>query len=163
VTVQVSGAGPARSAVPAPAPPVVASARAGEVSCALGRPPLRPADLPPSFDVNDPRQRALRSLAQQYRPTPLRGPVPDDAVRGAEACVQVLRVTFSLITAGARSTPSASQVDTALTSAGLTNIAVASGPVFGASTGAACLFGTFAAEGPRFTIGPLAADGSCRP
>ncbi len=116
-----------------------------------------------SVDLNDPRQRALHALAQQYRPTPQRAPVPEAAVPGAEACVQLLAVTFSLVAAGTGRTPEASEIDGALRQAGLTKIVVDTGPVFSASTGEACVFGTFPAGEPEFMLGPLGADGSCGP
>lgn len=137
--------------------------RLGEVSCARNPAPVQPVDPSASFDLNDPRQRALRALAEQYGPTPKRGAVPEAAVPGAEACVHALEIYFSLLAAGSRSTPQPSQVDQALRSAGLTNIVVAPGPVFGASTGELCVFGAFTTNGPEFTLGPPATDGSCRP
>jgi hypothetical protein len=57
--------------------------------------------------------------------------------------------------------PDKKTIDEALRTAGLTKIFVRSGPAFAASTGAACVYGTFDEAGPAFTIGPLATDGSC--
>jgi hypothetical protein len=112
-----------------------------------------------SWDVHDARERARRALVEQYRPTPRRGPVPEEAVPGAEACVHALRITFSLLAAGSATPPDEREVESALRSAGLLDIVV--NGEFAASTGAACIYGTFAADGPAFTIGPLAAAGSC--
>jgi hypothetical protein len=116
-----------------------------------------------SFDITDPQQRTRRALAEQFRPTPRRGVVPQAAVPGAEACVHALRIHFSLLASGSRSVPDEPAIDAALRSAGLTKIAVRSGPAFAASTGAACIHGTFTGTGPAFTIGPLTTDNACRP
>jgi hypothetical protein len=116
-----------------------------------------------SFDINDPRQRALRVLAEQFRPTPRRGIVPQAAVPGAEACVNALRLEFSLLMSGSRSEPEESAIDRTLRAAGLAKIAVRPGPVFAASTGAACIYGAFTTAGPTFTIGPLGTGSSCSP
>src|SRR4051812_25227268 len=61
-----------KSAVPLPPP------RRGEATCARGATPA--PSVPPSFDLNDPRQRALHALTQQHEPTPRRGIVPEAAV-----------------------------------------------------------------------------------
>lgn len=114
-----------------------------------------------SFDVDDPQQRARRTLAEQHRPTPTRGPVPPDAVPGAEACVTALKLHFSLLTSGSTRVPDERAISGALSSAGLTKIAVRPGPAFAGSTGAACVHGTYSTAGPAFTIGLPAADGSC--
>jgi len=116
-----------------------------------------------SYDSGDPQQRARRALADQHHPTPRRGTVPPAAVPGAEACVYVLRLQFSLLTSGFRSVPEGPAVDDTLRAAGLTSVVVGAGPVFAASTGAACVYGAFAAAGPEFSIGPLGADGACSP
>jgi hypothetical protein len=150
---------PARP-VPGPASAVaLPPPRRGEASCARGATPM--PSLPPSFDLNDPRQRALHALTQQHEPTPRRGTVPEAAVPGAEACIYLLRMNFSLLTAGSPSPPGTAPVEAALRSAGLMRIVVRPGPVFAASTGAACLSGRFTTDGPAFTIGPPAA--TCRP
>ncbi len=116
-----------------PAPRVPAPVRSGEASCARD------------------------AAAQQPAPTPRRGDVPADAVPGAEACVQQLRRSFNLLTAGGATALAARDVDAVLHSAGLTAIVVREGPAFAASTGYACVYG------PDFALGPLAADGSCPP
>lgn len=116
-----------------------------------------------SFDINDPRQRAQRVLAEQFRPTPRRGTVPQAAVLGAEACVYFLRLQFSLLMSGSATVPDASAIDATLRAAGLAKVLVRPGPIFAASTGAACIYGTFTPAGPAFTIGPLGTDGSCAP
>nr|WP_296073759.1 hypothetical protein [uncultured Actinoplanes sp.] len=115
-----------------------------------------------SFDLGDPRQRALHALAQQNRPTPRRGVVPEAAVPGAEACVRALRVRFALLTAGASSAPGGPEIDAALRSAGLLKITVRAAGAFAASTGEACIYGSFGAAGPEFAIGPVATGGACR-
>jgi hypothetical protein len=164
VTVVVSGAGaapaPVASAVRAPAIP--APAMSGEATCARGARPVPSLDPSASFDPNDPRQRARRVLAEQHRPTPTRGVVPTVAIPGAEACVYLLKIQFSLLSAGSRTAPDEQAIEEALSSAGLTKIVVRPGPVFVASTGAACVHGSFTVTGPAFIIGPLGADGSCR-
>ncbi|WP_412746438.1 hypothetical protein [Krasilnikovia sp. MM14-A1004] len=119
--------------------------------------------MDPSIDINDPRQRALLTLAQQYHPVPRRGVVPEAAVPGAEACVNALTMQFVLLAGGSRAVPDRRAVDAALRSAGLVDIVVRAGPTFAASTGAACVYGRFSAAGPAFEIGPPATDGSCRP
>lgn len=141
-----------------PAPP-----RSGEASCAWGARPMPSVDLSASFDVNDPEQRARRVLAEQYRPLPRRGALAEAAVPGAEACVHALKREFSLRAGGSRAVPDEPAIGAALRSAGLTNIDVRPGPAFTASTGAACIYGTFTASGPGFTLGPPATDGSCPP
>ena len=146
-----------------PVPVIPAPARSGEASCARGATPMPSLDPSASFDVNDPEQRSRRVLAEQYRPTPRRGVVPESAVPGAEACVLALRMHFTLLTSGSRTVPDERAIGAALSSAGLMKIVVRSGPIFAASTGAACVHGTLTAAGPAFTIGPLAADKSCRP
>jgi hypothetical protein len=165
VTVAVSAEGATSDAAPSAvrASPIPAPAQSGQASCAQGAKPMPSLDPSDSFDVNDPQQRARRVLAEQHRPTPQRGVVPQAAVPGAEACVYALKLTFSLLTAGTRTVPDRQEIDTALRSAGLTKIVIHPGPSFAASTGAACVYGTFAATGPSFAIGPLASDGSCRP
>jgi hypothetical protein len=159
-TVTVVGSADASHGVPAPVTP--APATSGEVTCAQGATPAQSLSPSASFDVNDPGQRARRALAEQNRPTATRGVVPAVAIPGAEACVHVLKIQFSLLTAGSRTAPDEQAVEAALRSAGLTKILIHSGPVFAASTGAACVFGSFTATGPAFTIGPLTTDGSCR-
>jgi hypothetical protein len=154
---------PSAGAVPlpvsaVPVPPI--SARSG-ASCALGAPPLPSVDPSASIDPNDPMQRIRHILAEQYRPTPRRGVVPEAAALGAEACIRSLKIQFSLLMAGGQNVPDKPAIDAALRSAGLTKIIVGSGPAFGASTGAACVYGTFIATEPAFTISPPAADGSC--
>jgi hypothetical protein len=165
--VTVSGAASPTTVVlvpsPAPASAIPAPAPSGEASCARGATLMPSVDPSTSFDINDPQQRALRVLAEQFRPTPRRGTVPQAAVPGAEACVYVLRLQFSLLTSGFRSVPDASAIDRTLRAAGLAKIVIRPGPVFAASTGAACVYGTFTAAGPAFTIGPLGTDGSCSP
>jgi hypothetical protein len=135
----------------------------GQPSCARDARPLPSIDPSTSFDLSDPRQRALRALTAQNRPTPRRGPVPDAAVPAAEACVKDLRRYFTLPAANASGVPDESTVDAALHSAGLTKIAVRPGRGFAASTGAVCLYGTFTEAVPDFAIGPRTADGSCPP
>lgn len=159
----VSGAAAVPLPVPsaAPASVVPAPVRSGEAACARGARPLPSVDPSASFDVDDPRQRTQRSLAQQYSPAPRRGGVPAAAVPGAEACIHALKLQLSLRADGAR-VPDGPAVDAALRAVGLTKIVVGPGSTFAASTGAACIVGTYAATGPAFTIGPEDADGSCR-
>lgn len=169
-TVQATAVGGAIEAVPPPVPVPSAVAvpvppappRPGEASCARGARPMPSVDPSASFDVHDPRERSRRTLAQQHTPAPRRGDVPEAAVAGAEACISLLKMHFSLLTSGSRTVPDDRAIEAALRSAGLSRIVVRPGPEFTASTGAACLSGTYAATGPAFTIGPSAADGSCR-
>ncbi|MDY7087652.1 MAG: hypothetical protein SYR96_21395 [Actinomycetota bacterium] len=70
---------------------------------------------------------------------------------------------FSLLTVGSRTAPEEQAIEAALHSAGLAKIVVRRGPVFAASTGAACVYGSFTATGPTFIISQPAADGSCPP
>ena len=149
--------------VPAPARSGATPARSGAASCAQGAMPMPSLDPSTSFDVNDPVQRARRALAERHRPTPRRGPVPEAAVPGAEACIYALKLHFSLLTSGSQTVPDNQAIGAALNTAGLTKIVVRPGPTFAASTGAACVHGTFTTTGPAFTIAPLAADGSCPP
>jgi hypothetical protein len=114
-----------------------------------------------SFDISDPGQRALRALAEQHRPTPRRGSVPEAAVPGAEACVYALKLRFSLLAAGSSDVPGRREIDTSLRSAGLTKIVFRSESSFAASTGTACVYGSFPGSEPEFVIGAPAADGSC--
>ena len=161
VTVVVSAADPGSPAV---APPMTPDpAQSDRASCAWGAKPMPSVDPSASFDMSDPQERARRVLAEQYRPTPRRGVVAAAAVPGAEACVRALRIEFSLLTAGSPAAPDDPAIERALRSAGLTKIVIRSGPVWAASTGGACVYGTFTAAGPAFTIGPPAIDGSCRP
>lgn len=163
-TADVTGA----NAVPAPdvslveASAMPAPAASGEALCARGATPMPAPDPSASFDLNDPEQRARRTLAEQRRPSVVRGVVPEGAVAGAEACVHVLSMEFSLLTAGSRTPPDVAAIEAALRSAGLTNVVISPGPVFVASTGSACLRGDFPSTGPAFIIGPVAEDGSCR-
>lgn len=106
---------------------------------------------------------ARRVLAEQYRPTPRRGAVPQVSIPGAEACVYALMRHFSLLASGSQTVPDARAIDAALRSAGLSRIDVRSGPAFAASTGAACIHGRFTPAGPAFVISPPASGGSCRP
>jgi hypothetical protein len=162
VTVVVSAAGAASPAVPAPVPASMTPAPSGKASCAMAATAMPSVDPSASFDINDPRQRALRELAQQ-QPTPQRGVVPQAAVPGAEACVHALNIRFTLLTSGSRTVPDEQAIDETLRAAGLTNIVIRSGPAFAASTGAACIYGTFTTAEPAFAIGPPTTDGSCRP
>lgn len=132
--------------------------RPGEASCGIGARPRPSANPSESWDVNDARERARRALIAANPPTPLRGAVPPDAIPGAESCIMRLRMDFSLRSAGGSADERG--VEDSLRAAGLTAIEVTSGPAFTASTGYACIHGTLPDD---FTIGPLAADGSCRP
>jgi hypothetical protein len=167
-TVTVVGSTDASHGVPAPvasavrAPVIPAPATSGEATCAQGATPAQSLDPSASFDLNDPGQRARRVLAEQNGPTATRGVVPKVAIPGAEACVHALKIQFSLLAAGSRTAPDEQAIEAALRSAGLTKVLIHSGPVFAASTGAACVFGSFTATGPAFIVGPLTTDGSCR-
>jgi hypothetical protein len=165
VTIVASAAPAAPRAVPVPVPTsrLPAPAQSGEASCTRGARPIPSLDPSASFDINDPRQRARRALAEQYTPAPRRGVVRETAVPGAEACIYALKLHFSLLMTGSRTVPDDEAIRAALSSAGLTKIVVRPGAVFAASTGAACVYGTVTASGPAFTIGPSAADDTCRP
>jgi hypothetical protein len=147
-----SKAAPVASAIPAPA-------TSGEASCTREAQPMPAPGSSASSDVND---RARRALAGQRRPSPTRGVVPEAAVSGAETCIDLLRREFALIEAGSRTAPDERAIKRALGSAGLVHVVVRSGPVFAASTGAACIHGDLTRTEPGFIIGPPAADGLCR-
>ncbi|WP_433366676.1 hypothetical protein ACQPZX_38180 [Actinoplanes sp. CA-142083] len=156
-----SAPGIARSAAVDGAAPSAGQGLPDAVSCARDAAPTPYSDPSSSFDVSDPEQRARRALEAQRKPTPRRAGVPETAVAGAESCVQFLMRHFTLLTTGFRSVPDESAIDTALRSAGLEQVVVGAGPAFAASTGAACVYGTFTGSGLDFAIGPRAADGSC--
>lgn len=160
VPVVVSGTAVASAAViqrpgPASAVPVPVAPRPGEASCAWGATPRFSLDPSASYDASDPEQRMRRALAEQNPPTPRRGSVPDTAVPGAEACVHALQLKFNLLARASGTPPDEEAIGAALRSAGLTKIVVRPGPAFAASTGAACVRGTFTASGPAFSITPL--------
>ncbi|MDI6099568.1 hypothetical protein QLQ12_13270 [Actinoplanes sp. NEAU-A12] len=160
VVVTATGVAPPGVVVPIPSPvPPPGSATAACARAAMPRPAIDPSA---SFVVRDPGEGARRALAQKHRPTPRRGVVPEAAVPGAQACVDALRTEFALRMRGSHETPGGPVIDVSLRSAGLTQIVIGSAS-FAASTGAACVYGTFAAAGPEFAIGPVAADGSCPP
>jgi hypothetical protein len=85
------------------------------------------------------------------------------AVPGAEACVQALEIRFSLLMRGSRAAPDESTIDSALRSVGLTDVVIGPESSFAASTGSACVYGTFTPAGPDFAIGPASAGRSCHP
>jgi hypothetical protein len=134
----------------------------GVASCAWSAAPM-PSGATASLPDSSAAERARRALAAQASPAPTRGAVPAAALPGAQACVQQLRMTFQLITAGSGQPPDDTAVRTALQTAGLQRVRVQPGPAFAGSTGQACVAGAFAAGSPTFTIAAPAPDGSCNP
>jgi len=124
---------------------------------------------PPATTTPDPQPsaeseaaaRARRALEAANPPVPRRGPIQGDAAALAESCVRTLRLELTLLTGGRGGRPEEPALLRTLTSQGLSGITVGSGAAFAASTGAACVYGTFTADGPELSIGPLAANGTC--
>ncbi len=106
--------------------------------------------------------RARRALEAANPPLPRRGPVQGDAATVAESCARMLRLDLTLLTGGRGGPPKEPALHEALARQGLSGITVGNGSAFAASTGTACLYGVFTTEGPELSIGPLAADGTCR-
>jgi hypothetical protein len=164
VVVSASAAAAPGVAVPmAPVSPGPAPPRSGEAACARDARPAPAVNPSASFNLDDPGERARRALAQQDRPVPRRGALPESAVPGAEACVRALEIHFSLLMRGSGIAPSGPAIGAALTSAGLTGIVVGDDASFVASTGAACVHGAITRSGPSFVIGPVTVGGSCAP
>ncbi len=121
------------------------------------------AGPPPAADPAEAEQRRRQVLDAQQSPPPRRGVVAPGAATGAEQCIAVLRQELALRTAGADRAPGEADIRAALEGAGLTRPVVRPGPRFAASTGEACVLGTFTGGTAAFTIAALPADGSCRP
>jgi hypothetical protein len=100
-------------------------------------------------------------LEANNTPVPTRGAVKPSVIPAAENCVHLLSLRFSLLAAGDKALTEPT-VRAELLDAGLTGVIVDPGPTFAASTGQACVVGTFTAGTPIFAITPLAGDGSCR-
>ena len=169
-------------ASPAPAQPELigsALARPALIGSAPGRVKLRPGAVcdgrvgktpRPATTTPDPQltaeseaaARSRRALEAANPPIPRRGPVRGDAAAVAESCVRTLRLELTLLTGGRGGRPGEPALMRALTSQGLSGITVGNGSAFAASTGTACVYGTFTAEGPELSIGPLATNGTCR-
>ncbi|RSM48833.1 hypothetical protein DMB66_45895 [Actinoplanes sp. ATCC 53533] len=141
-----------------PRPGAVCDGRAGRIP----RPPTTTPD-PQLSAESDAAARARRALEAANPPIPRRGPVRDDAAAIAESCVRTLRLELTLLTGGRGGRPGEPALLRTLTSKGLSGITVGKESAFAASTGTACVYGTFTAEGPELTIGPLAANDTCHP
>jgi hypothetical protein len=81
----------------------------------------------------------------------------------AESCVRTLRQELTLLTAGRAGRPDESALRRTLTAMGLSGISMGRESDFAASTGSACIYGTFTPEGPELSIGPLTRNSACRP
>lgn len=81
----------------------------------------------------------------------------------AESCAQTLRQELTLLTAGRAGRPDESALQRTLTAMGLSGISIGRESDFAASTGDACIYGTFTAKGPELSIGPLTPNDTCRP
>jgi hypothetical protein len=106
--------------------------------------------------------RARRALEAMNPPVPRRGPLPDPVAAAAEGCARTLRLELTLLTGGRGGTPAEPELRRVLTQQGLSGITVA-GDAFGAATGKACVHGVFTADDVELSIGPLDANGTCRP
>jgi hypothetical protein len=121
-----------------------------------------PTDLPdgplpqPSDDAAERRRKAL-----QPSPVPRRGEVPAAAIPAAEACVRQLQMELTLL--GASGNLQAAAVEAVLLRAGLRDPVVEPGPAFAASTGSACIVGSFTGTEPSLAIAPLTQAGACKP
>ena len=155
-------------ATAAPAPPIglVPSRLAttpgpacGSSTTGVRKPPATTPD-PQISPESEAAARARRALEAANPPVPRRGPVPDEAA--AESCARTLRMELTLLTSGRGETPQEPALRRTLTAMGLSGITVGAGSAFAASTGTACVYGTFTADGPELSIGPLGADGTCR-
>jgi len=129
----------------------------------------RPTGVPkPSAATPDPRvsadseaeARARRALAAANSPVPRRGPVRDEVT--AESCARTLRLELTLLTGGRGEAPRVPALHRTLAAVGLSGVTVGDGSAFAASTGTDCVYGTFTGAGPELSIGPLAANGTCR-
>jgi hypothetical protein len=116
---------------------------------------------PPEADPGT-EERRRRVLESQQSPVPRRGDVPPGAVAGAEECVRLLLLDFTLRTAGSGRAPDEAGIRAALTNAGLLQPVVVAGPAFAASTGEACIVGTFPDGKPAMILTPLSGT-TCRP
>jgi hypothetical protein len=117
--------------------------------------------VPPESDPGA-EERRRRVLESQQSPVPRRGDVPPGAVAGAEECVRLLLQEFTLSSAGSGRAPGEAGIRAALTNAGLLQPVVVPGPAFAASTGEACIVGTFTDGKPAMTLTPLSGT-TCRP
>jgi hypothetical protein len=107
-------------------------------------------------------ERARRALEAANPPLPRRGPLPAAAAARAEACARHLSPQLNLLM---RDTAPLDEraLRRFLTREGLTGIGIGPGPSFAGATGAACVYGSFTADGPELSIGPPGPDGSCSP
>ena len=157
-----SGCGGERVAIPEPARPPRSGparpARSGSVRPA--QPPRSPsAETDP--DLRDMQERARRALEAMREPTPQRAPVPPRALPAAEACVDALRPELNLLAAGGALTEE--RLRTHLTAQGLEAVGVRRPLTFAGTVDEACIYGAVTPTGPVFELGPLGADGTCRP
>lgn len=135
---------------------------AGAPSCADAPPAVaQPAPGTSAGPLDGDAAERQRRVLQAQPAVPQRPNVPPAAVPGAEACVRLLQLEFSLRGAGTGRLDERA-VRAALESVGLTAVNVGRGPVFTASTGRACILGTFPADRPAMEIAPLGAGGDCQ-
>ena len=159
-------AGSRVAAVPVPATgsalPATGSALPRAPSCAA-RPvpvpkpepePERSEDRRRGSGANDAGDRARRALEAQRTPVPTVGVVPPAAIPGAEECVRLLSLEFNLLAGGSGRVPDDAGIRAALEKNGLTGIVIRPGPAFAASTGRACIRGTFPAGVPDMMMSP---------
>jgi hypothetical protein len=133
---------------------------------AVLQPPSTPDPTPAV--TNEVMERARRALehGRSAAPIPRRGAVPAAGVAGAEECVQMLNLTFTLLTYGSTKVPSATEVRQALDDVGLTRVVVrarTAGPAFAGWSGKACVFGEFRGATPILGIAAPTDDGTCLP
>lgn len=155
VATRPSGARRGRTAPGAPGPTLAAPGTGAT-----------PRPLPTSsVDDSELRRRMVLERAASATPIPRREAVPDAAAARADQCVRSLQLDLRLLTRGTDK-PSAEEVRSALTGAGLTRLIVRDdidGPVFAGWTGQACVYGEFHAAAASLSIGMPAKDGACQP
>ena len=150
---------PLRRGMPAPAPP----GGCGGERLAIPEParPPRSPSVEPDPTLRDMRERARRALESMREPTPQRAPVPPRALPVAEACVDALRPELNLLAAGGGLTED--RLWAHLTAQGLEAVGVRRPLTFAGTVDEACIYGAVTPTGPTLELGPLEADGTCRP
>ena len=154
------GAGPNDAGRPnALAAPDPDNRAAAVSSLAIGTDRLAAVPVPRATD--DAEERRRKALESQQTPVPRRGDVPAAAIPGAEACVRLLQIEFTLQAAATGAAPADAAIQATLLKVGLRKPVVKPGPAFAASTGSACITGTFVGAEPSMTIAPLNPAGAC--
>ena len=128
-------------------------------SLAIGTDRLAAGPVPRATD--DAEERRRKALESQQTPVPRRGDVPAAAIPGAEACVRLLQIEFTLQAAATGAAPADAAIQATLLKVGLRKPVVKPGPAFAASTGSACITGTFVGADPSKAIAPLNPAGAC--